>query len=110
MGRGRARHETINRIFTDWCALRDVYRHDLKKQHLIFGAIAILTQMEMLQGVTPFQCFSQHDSALIDELLTIPVPRVQPFIERIGSTVQVISKSRSSPTRTHSNAFMQKEH
>jgi hypothetical protein len=76
MGRGRARHETINRKFTDWSALRDVYRHDLEKRHLIFGAIAILTQIEMLQGVTPFQCFSQHDSALIDELLTRPLPRV----------------------------------
>jgi hypothetical protein len=76
MGRGRARHETINLKFTDWSALRDVYRHDLKKRHLIFGAIAILAQIEMLQGVTPFQCFSQHDSALIDELLTRPLPRV----------------------------------
>jgi hypothetical protein len=76
MGRGRARHETINRKFTDCSALRDVYRHDLKKRHLIVGAIAILTQIEMLQGVTPSQCFSQHDSALIDELLTRPLPRV----------------------------------
>ena len=65
MARGRARHETINGRFTDWSALRDVYRHDLNKHHLIFGVVAILTQIEMLHGFTPFQCYSQHDSAFL---------------------------------------------
>jgi hypothetical protein len=65
MARERASHETINGRFTDWPAQRDVYRHDLNKHHLIFDAIAIITQIEMLHGFTPFQCSSQHDSALL---------------------------------------------
>ena len=65
MARGRARHETINGRFTDLSALRDVYRHDLNKHHLIFDAVAIDTQIEMLHGFTPFQCSSQHDSAFL---------------------------------------------
>lgn len=60
MARGRARHVTIK--FTDWSSLIDIYRHDLNKHHLIFGADTILTQIEMLHGFTPFQCFSQRDS------------------------------------------------
>jgi hypothetical protein len=63
MARGRSRHETVNGRFTDWFALRDVYRHDLNIHHLILGANAILTQIEMLHGFAPFQYFSQHDSA-----------------------------------------------
>lgn len=38
MARGRTRHETVNGKLMDWPALRDVYRHDLNKHHLIFGA------------------------------------------------------------------------
>jgi hypothetical protein len=66
--RGRARHETINGRFTNWSALRDVYRHDLSKYYLIFGVVAIFTQIEMLHGFAPFQCFSQHDSVFTDSL------------------------------------------
>jgi hypothetical protein len=60
MTRGRARHKTINGRFIDWAVLRDVYRHDLNKHHLIFDAVAIMIPLEML----PFECFSQHDSAV----------------------------------------------
>jgi hypothetical protein len=66
--RGRARHETINGRFTNWSALRDVYRHDLSKYYPIFGAVAIFAQIEMLHGFAPFQCFSQHDSVVTDSL------------------------------------------
>jgi hypothetical protein len=65
MARGRTRYETINSRFSDWSALIDVYRHDLNKHYLVFGADAILTQIEILNGFTPFQCFSQHDSAFL---------------------------------------------
>jgi hypothetical protein len=55
MARGRARHETINRRFTDWSVLRDVYCHDIYKHHLIFGTVAVLTQLEMLHGFNFFE-------------------------------------------------------
>jgi hypothetical protein len=44
MGRSRARHELSIADFLLGLFLSDVYRHDLKKNHLIFGAIAFLTQ------------------------------------------------------------------
>jgi hypothetical protein len=46
MARGRARHETINGRFYDLSALRDVYRDDLNKHHLIFGAVATHTNSD----------------------------------------------------------------
>jgi hypothetical protein len=61
--RGRARHETLNGRFTDWSALRDVYRHDLNKHHLLFDGVVIITQLEMRRGFIPFQCSSFHDPA-----------------------------------------------
>jgi hypothetical protein len=54
MARGQVRHDTTKGRLIDWAALRDVYRHDLKKHHLIFGAVAIITQLEMMHGFTPF--------------------------------------------------------
>ncbi len=68
MARGRARHETINGRFIDLAVLWDVYRHDRINLHHIFAAIAITTQLEMLHGFTPFEWFSQPDSALQRDL------------------------------------------
>jgi hypothetical protein len=63
--RARSRHETVNGRFTDWSALRDVYRHSPNKHHLIFYAVVMITNIEMYHGFCPFQCFSSHDSALL---------------------------------------------
>jgi hypothetical protein len=60
----RARHETVNGRFTTWSALKDTYRHNLSKHHLIYQSVAVITQLEFLNGYGPFQCTSQHNSAI----------------------------------------------
>jgi DDE superfamily endonuclease len=64
MGRARARHETVNGRFADFGALKNVWRHDLNKHYLAYCSIAIITQLETTNGFPPFECFSQHHSAI----------------------------------------------
>jgi len=41
----RARHETVNKRFKQFAALKQVFRHDLDKHKPVFEAIAVLTQL-----------------------------------------------------------------
>lgn len=65
MGIARARHETINGRFSDWGALSQVYRHALKKHHLIYSSIAVITQLEHVNGYSSFSCTSTTHSAIL---------------------------------------------
>ena len=49
----RARHETVNRRFKVFRALKDIYRHDLSHHGSIFRAIANVTQVCIAYGISP---------------------------------------------------------
>ena len=51
----RARHETVNERLKKFCALSDVYRHDLSKHHLIFFSVLNITKLLLQSGDVLFQ-------------------------------------------------------
>ena len=53
--RSRIRHETINRRIKQFNCLSNTYRHDLKKHHLVFKAVIVITQTAFECGERPFQ-------------------------------------------------------
>jgi len=55
MSKARARHETVNRRFKEWQCLQQRWRHDREKHHLVFSAVAGLTQIEILNGQPLYQ-------------------------------------------------------
>lgn len=55
MTKARARHENINGRFKKWNALQRVFRHGRQKHHLVFKAIAAITQIEINMGIIPQQ-------------------------------------------------------
>ena len=59
----RMRHETVNGRLAAWSIQKDIYRHNLNDHHTIFTCIAIITQIEMLNGWRPFDCDSTMQSA-----------------------------------------------
>ncbi|GKZ00549.1 hypothetical protein MPSEU_001007300 [Mayamaea pseudoterrestris] len=46
----RARHETVNKRFKQWGCLKQVFRHELSKQSLVFRAVAVITQLAIENG------------------------------------------------------------
>ena len=44
------RHETINKRLKQWSALAEVYHHDMQTHCFVFRAIAVLTQLSILNG------------------------------------------------------------
>ena len=48
MSLARARHEVVNGRFKRWGILNQVYRHQREKHGLVFGAIANITQLQLL--------------------------------------------------------------
>lgn len=46
----RARHETVNKRFKQWGALKRVFRHDLQLHSNVFRAIANITQLSIRNG------------------------------------------------------------
>ena len=46
-----SRHETINRRFKDWSILNNTFRHKEHLHEYVFGAIAVLTQLEIQEGM-----------------------------------------------------------
>jgi len=46
----RARHETVNKRFKQFAALKEVFRHDLDKHKPVFEAVAVLTQLGISLG------------------------------------------------------------
>ena len=57
----RARHETINGRLKTWTILKNVFRHDITKHHIVFGAIAVIEQIKIQNGRPPFQAFGYVD-------------------------------------------------
>lgn len=55
MSVARARHETVNRCLKRWSSLKQVFRHHREKHHIIFRAVAVLTQLLFDSGYKPFQ-------------------------------------------------------
>ena len=57
-----SRHETINGRMKNWGCLDQVYRHDRSKHHILFSAILVMTQMEILSpGPFPFESGNNYD-------------------------------------------------
>jgi len=46
----RARHETVNKRFKQFGALKQVFRHDLDKHKAVFEAVAVITQLGINLG------------------------------------------------------------
>ena len=53
--KSRLRHETINRRIKQFNCMSSVYRHNREKHHLIFQAVAVITQISFESGESPFQ-------------------------------------------------------
>ena len=56
----RARHETVNKKFKQFAALKEVFRHDLDKHQPVFEAIAVLTQIGIGNGEPLYQVQYGH--------------------------------------------------
>lgn len=46
----RARHENVNGRFKKWDMLNDKFRYNLDKHGSVFGAVAVITQLEIENG------------------------------------------------------------
>jgi len=67
MRRALARQEDINRRLKRWGCLKQVFRHDRNKHHIVFEAVLTITQIEIEHGKVPFQVLNYSDPAFIDE-------------------------------------------
>jgi hypothetical protein len=56
----RARHETLNKRFKDWGALRRLYRHKRVSHSKVFHAIANIVQVTILNGEPLFEVEYNH--------------------------------------------------
>lgn len=54
--RASARHETVNRRFKQFNALKKHFRHDLEDHQKVFRAIVVLTQLSIKNGEVLFAC------------------------------------------------------
>ena len=62
MAQARGRHETVNRRFKQWQCLKQLWRHDRHKHHLVFKAVLCVVQLEFDYGHGPFQVQNFVDS------------------------------------------------
>jgi len=46
----RGRHDTVNKRFKQWGALKQVYRHDIDEHYLIFKYVAVITKLCLENG------------------------------------------------------------
>ena len=51
----RARHETVNRRFKQFAALKQVFRHDINVHRVVFEAVVVITQLNINNGDKLFQ-------------------------------------------------------
>jgi hypothetical protein len=56
----RARHETLNKRYKDWGALRQLYRHDRVSHAKVFRAIANIVQVTIMNGEPLFEVEYHH--------------------------------------------------
>ena len=50
MARALALHEDVNGRLKEWDCLNQDYRHDRFNHHILFGAVAAMTQLELHHG------------------------------------------------------------
>ena len=50
----RSRHETVNRRFKQFQALKQVYRHKIANHGAVFSAIAVIVQLNIVSGNRPY--------------------------------------------------------
>jgi hypothetical protein len=56
----RARHETLNKRYKDWGALRQLYRHNRVSHSKVFRAIANIVQVTIMNGEPLFEVEYHH--------------------------------------------------
>jgi hypothetical protein len=56
----RARHESLNKRYKDWGALRRLYRHDRVSHSKVFCAIANIVQVTIINGEPLFEVEYHH--------------------------------------------------
>ena len=61
----RARHETVNARLKNWGCLRQVFRHNRNKHHLLTKAVLVVTQISISIGNPLFQVTGYKDSPII---------------------------------------------
>jgi DDE superfamily endonuclease len=64
MALARARHETINHRLKTWASLKNVFRHDRMKHHLVFRSIICIEQICIENGRGPFQVTNYIDPVI----------------------------------------------
>ena len=60
--RGRSRHETVNKRFKNWGALKQVYRHDVLSHGEVFCMVAVITQLTINSGEKLFSSSDYEDN------------------------------------------------
>jgi len=65
MNKARARHETVNGRIKTWGICKFVYRHDIKKHHLVVRGAAVIEMLKMQLGDGPFQVGDLEDPILL---------------------------------------------
>ena len=70
----RQRHETVNRRLKQWRILKGVFRHDISFHHVVFSAVAVITQVAISKGEPLFQVnytdnyyVSDEEEELVDD-------------------------------------------
>ena len=58
----RARHETINGQLKTWKILKNVFRHDITKHHIVFWTIVVIEQVKIENRRPPFQTAEYVDA------------------------------------------------
>jgi hypothetical protein len=61
----RARHETLNKRFKDWGALRRLYRHSRVSHSKVFHAIANIVQVTIMNGEPLFEVEYHHQPKFV---------------------------------------------
>ena len=61
----RARHETLNGRLKNWGCLRQIYRHDRNKHHMLLQTAAVVIQVNISIGNRLFQVTNYKDCAIL---------------------------------------------
>ena len=61
----RARHETLNGRLKNWGCLRQIYRHDRNKHHMLLQTAAVVIQVNISIGNRLFQVTKYKDCAIL---------------------------------------------
>jgi hypothetical protein len=59
--RVQEQHETVNKCFKQWNCLSRVFRHQLERHQVVFGAVAVITQLALENGEPLFDVHEYLD-------------------------------------------------